>query len=74
MYRKDGTQIYQFDTVVKVAKKKPNLYDEDTKRLVRSYKINEDKKSKLILISEEMTNEMVSMRYGKDKKTWKSIV
>ena len=64
-------QNYTFNNIVDVFQKQPNFYDEETNRLVRSYKINDSNKYKLILISEEKTDELVSMRYGREKKKWK---
>ena len=70
MYKNDGSQNFSFENIVEVSKLNPNLYDKETKRNIRSNIIKENSKSKLILISEEGTDEMVSMRYGREKKTW----
>lgn len=70
MYKNDRSQNFSFENIVDVSKLNPNFYDKETKRNIRSYNIKGNSKNKLILISEEGTDEMVSMRYGREKKTW----
>lgn len=66
MYDGKGNMKYDFNKIIDVSKMNPNYFDMDTNRNVRYY-------DKIVLISEVDTNEMVSMRYGRNKKTWKKI-
>lgn len=66
MYDGKNNMKFNFEKIIDISKKVPNYFDTETNRNVRYY-------DKIVLISEKDTNEMVSMRYGKGKKTWKKI-
>ena len=66
MYDKNNNKLYDFDKIVDISKKVPNFFDSEQGRNIRFY-------DKIILISEVDTNEFVTMRYGRGKKTWKEL-
>lgn len=66
MYDKNNNKLYDFDKIVDTSKKVPNYFDSEQRRNIRFY-------DKIVLISEVDTNEFVTMRYGRGKKTWKEL-
>ena len=66
MFKKDGTPNYDYNKMVEVIKRKPNYFDENTKRNVNFY-------DKICVISEVDTKEIVSIRKSRLNKKWKKL-
>lgn len=67
MYKKDGTQVYDHNKIVEIAKKEPNYRDGRNGRFVNVY-------DDICIVKENGTNEIVSLRKGRVNKQWKEIL
>lgn len=67
MHKKDGTQEYDYDKIVDIAKREPNHRDGRNGRSVWVY-------DGICIVKEVATNEIVSIRKGRVSKWWTKIL